>query len=295
MDVPKRVFGETGLEVSILGLGAAQIGGKHISAKAAEKFLNGVLDNGVNLIDTARGYGVSEERIGKFLSHRRREFVLSTKVGYDVEGYQDWSKGTVLAGIERALRLLRTDTLDIVHLHSCDIDVLQAGEVIDELAQARQAGKIRFAAYSGENEALDFAINCGGFQSVQFSINICDQRSIETALVKASQKKFGVIAKRPAANVFWQYTKRPSGKYSEAYWLRAQAMQLSPGDLPWLEFALRFAVFTPGVHTAIVGTSSLEHFTENLQIVSKGPLPEEVYRCARQQFKKCDQDWSGQV
>jgi len=295
MSIPRRVFGNTGLEVTILGLGAVQVGNARVSEKEAERFLNGVLDAGVNLIDTARGYGLSEERIGKYISHRRGEFVLSTKVGYDVEGYQDWSKGIVTAGIERALRLLRTDVLDIVHLHSCDLDVLQAGDVIAELDKARQAGKIRVAAYSGENEALDYAIDCGGFQSLQFSVNICDQRAIDNALVKATQKGLGVIAKRPVANVFWRYAERPRGDYAEEYWLRAQAMKIDPGDLPWQEFALRFAAFTPGVHTSIVGTSSLEHFTENLAILSKGPLPEAEYRRVRQLFKEHDQGWVGQV
>lgn len=295
MTLPKRSFGNTGLEVTLLGLGAAQVGSEKLSEKEAERLLNGVLDAGVNLIDTARGYGLSEERIGRYISHRRSEYILSTKVGYDVEGCTDWTKEAVLAGIERALRLLRTDVLDIVHLHSCDLEVLQAGEVIEALSQARQAGKIRLAAYSGENEALDYAIDCGGFQSVQFSVNICDQRAIDTALVKANQKSLGVIAKRPVANFFWRFSERPAGAYCEEYWLRALAMQLSPGELSWHEFALRFAAFTPGVHTSIVGTSRLEHFLESVAILAKGPLPIEVVEDVRRRFKQHDQGWIGQV
>ncbi len=292
----KNNFGSTGLQVTHLGLGAFPVGQADISEKEAERLLNGVLDAGINLIDTARGYGLSEERIGRYIAHRRDEYVLSTKVGYDIEGYADWSRGAVQAGIERALRLLRTDVLDIVHLHSCELESLQNGEAIQALEQARLAGKIRLAAYSGENEALDYAIACGGFQSVQFSVNICDQRAIRTALAQAQERGLGVIAKRPVANVFWQYTAQPVGQYAEEYWLRARAMQLKPpASLSWHAFALRFSAYTPGVHSSIVGTGSLGHFLESVDIIQQGALPEEIYQTTRHAFDRLDRDWVGQT
>jgi len=290
------VMGSTGLEVSRLGLGAFPVGQSGVSEKEAERLLNGALDASINLIDTARGYGLSEARIGKYLAHRRQDFVLSTKVGYDIDGYRDWSGEAVSAGIERALRLLRTDVLDIAHLHSCSLDDLKAGEVIEALAQARDAGKIKAAAYSGENEPLDYAVASGGFQSVQFSVNLCDQRSIDAALVQAVKADQGVIAKRPVANFFWQFSQQPTGLYAEEYWLRSQAMQLKPPEgMGWHEFALRFSVFTPGVHASIVGTSRLDHFLENVRIVGKGPLESDIVRQTRQIFKKYDDGWVGQV
>jgi aryl-alcohol dehydrogenase-like predicted oxidoreductase len=292
----KNAFGKTGLQVTRLGLGAAQVGQARVSEKEAEALLNGVLDAGVNLIDTARGYGKSEERIGKYIAHRREEYVLSTKVGYDVEGHENWTLGAVTDGIERALRLLKTDVLDIVHLHSCTLDDLKRGEVIEGLTQARQAGKIKVAAYSGENEALAYAVSCGAFQSVQFSLNLCDQQVIDKVLEKAVGAGLGVIAKRPLANVFWQHTERPSGAYAEEYWHRAQVMGLQPPEgLAWMSFALRFSVFTPGVHTAITGTGSLAHFLNNLHLLEAGPLSENEYEAARSQFLAHDQDWIGQT
>ena len=297
--IPKTKFGNTGLEVSLLGLGGWPFGVASLGEKDAERLLNGILDAGINLIDTARGYGLSEERMGKYIAHRRDEYILSTKVGYDVPGQANWSKGAVTEGIERALRLLRTDVLDIVHLHSCELEVLQKGEVIEALEKARQAGKIRLAAYSGETEALDYAIASGGFQSVQFSVNVCDQRAIETALVQASERGLGVIAKRPVCNVFWRFAEQPVGEYAEEYWLRAKAMELDPGELSWQEFSLRFAAYTPGVHTSITGTASLEHFLENISIIAKGPLPVAVYTGLRARFKSNDPTgsggWVGQV
>lgn len=294
-DLPRREFGRTGLMVSILGLGSAQMGSSQVGEADAERLLNGALDSGINLIDTARGYGLSEERIGKYLARRRNEFYISTKVGYSIPGHKDWTAGSVMAGIERALRLMRTDVLDIVHLHSCDEDVLRLGEVITALDLARQSGKIRFAAYSGENTALDFAIATGSFQSVQFSINPCDQRSIDGALAQATQRGLGVIAKRPLANYFWRFEERPFGSYAEDYWLRAELMRLSPGEISWPEFVLRFSAFTPGVHTCITGTSSLDHLHDNIRIVSQGPLLEAVYNQARQAFRLADTGWIGLI
>lgn len=289
-------LGNTGFEVTRLGFGAFPVGQDRITEKEAENLLNGVLDSGINLIDTARGYGISEERIGKYIAHRRDEYVLSTKVGYDVEGHENWTRQAVQAGIERALRLLRTEVLDIVHLHSCSLEILKAGGVIEGLTRAREAGKIKAVAYSGENEALDYAVTCGAFQSVQFSVNICDQRSIEGALVRANEMELGVIAKRPVANVFWRFPNQPVGEYAEEYWLRAKSMQMTPPEgLDWLEFALRFTAFTPGVHTCIVGTSRLEHFKQNIQILEKGSLESEIIQAYQRLFKSNDQGWIGQV
>src|SRR5450759_4131468 len=101
----QRNFGNTGMRVSALGYGAGHIGDKEIPEKNAEIFLNKVLDAEITLIDTARAYGLSEERIGKYLSSRRQEFILSTKVGYGIPGYKDWTFDCVRAGIDEALRV----------------------------------------------------------------------------------------------------------------------------------------------------------------------------------------------
>ena len=120
-----RKFGNTGLEISALGFGAGEIGDYAVSENDSEKILNTILDLGINLIDTARGYYASEERIGKYISYRRKEFILPTKVGYGIEGYLDWSYDIIIAGVDNALRLMKTDYIDIVHLHSSDLNTLQ--------------------------------------------------------------------------------------------------------------------------------------------------------------------------
>ncbi len=290
-----RPFGDTDLVVSALGLGAGQIGNADLDEAEVGRLLNAGVDSGVTLIDTARGYGLSEERIGRHLSHRREEIVISTKVGYSIPGYEDWTGPIITAGVDAALERLQTDYIDIVHLHSCPVEVLARGEVVEALQRTVEAGKVRVAAYSGDNEPLRYAIESGRFRSIETSINVADQRVIDEGLAMARERGLGVIAKRPLANAPWRFPSRPVGHYSEVYWERLEEMQLDPGGLSWDELALRFAAYLPGISSCIVGTSSLDHLRRNVAIVEQGPLPEEVVRSIREAFKAHDEDWVGQV
>jgi aryl-alcohol dehydrogenase-like predicted oxidoreductase len=288
----KRQFGLTGLEVSVVGFGAGHIDG--IDEKSVEKLLNTAVDLGITLFDTARGYGSSEERIGKYLSKRRSGIVLSTKVGYSIPGFQDWTYDCIIAGVDEALKLLRTDYIDIVHLHSCPASVLKESGVIDALEKTKEAGKIKVAAYSGENENLAYAIETGRFGSVQTSINIADQRNLNNLLPLAKEKGLGVIAKRPSANSPWRFNEQPVGRYAEEYWLRLKKMNLlTDGNLQ--ETALRFAAYTWGVDSIITGTGNIKHLEENIKMVLKGPLSSEVYNLIRESFRNNDDNWIGQI
>jgi len=237
--------------------------------------LDAALDLGINFVDTARGYGYSEERIGRWLGAHRDEIVISTKVGYDIPGEDDWSQEAVIGGVDRALRTLCTDVLDIVFLHSCDLDTLQRGEAIDALLACQESGKVRVAGYSGENDALAWAVASGTFGAVQTSVNIVDQASLHRTLPATAEQELGVVAKRPLANVVWRHQERPVGVYGEEYWCRLQAAELQAFKGDWTETAARFAAFAPGVSTAIVGTSSPRHLAEAVAAVERGALPEE--------------------
>ena len=291
----KRKFGNTGLEVSILGFGAMHLGFDKVDDATAERMLNEVLDLGINLIDTARSYGRSEKQIGQFISHRRSEYILSTKVGYDVQWHPDWSYEAVVEGIDEALSLMKTDYIDIVHLHSCSLDVLKIGDVIRGLEQQKSAGKVRFIAYSGENDALKYAVSTGRFDSFQASVNICDQRVIDDPLPLIAKKGMGMIAKRPVANITWTHSSPPIGHGSSAYWPRFRKMKIDSQGLDWTELAVRFAAFTEGVSSIIAGTTSMEHFMENLRALEKGPLPAGMYKNIRDEFRKNDDSWFGVI
>src|SRR5262252_823905 len=99
-----RDFGTTGLRVSAVGFGAASLGDSALGEREAEALLRGALDEGITLVDTARSYGASEERLGRWLGAERRNVVLSTKGGYGVEGLPDWTGDAVARGIDDALR-----------------------------------------------------------------------------------------------------------------------------------------------------------------------------------------------
>lgn len=255
------------------------------------------MDAGATLIDTARSYSLSEERIGRHLSGRRRELVLSTKVGYGVEGLPDWTGRTVEAGIHLALEKLRTDVLDIVHLHSCPMGVLASGEVVEALTRAREAGKIRVAAYSGDGDPLEWAVHSGRFGGIQTSVNVCDLASLENGAVgRAAACGMGVLAKRPIANAPWARTAPPAGdEAAAAYFRRWRELTYDLAGLEPAELALRFAAHSPGVAAAIVGTRSLERLSAHLEAVARGPLPRAVRSSLLARWRELGRTWPGMI
>lgn len=117
----KRRLGKTDMEVSVLGFGGSEIGYEQASPETVAELLNSALDAGLNVIDTAECYHNSEELIGQAVSKRRSEFYLFTKCGHP-HGFgerADWSEDSILESIQRSLRRLKTDKIDIVQLHSC--------------------------------------------------------------------------------------------------------------------------------------------------------------------------------
>jgi aryl-alcohol dehydrogenase-like predicted oxidoreductase len=292
--IQTRPYGNTGLQLSALGLGAGQLGDERLSEPEAEALLLGALDAGINFIDTAPSYGVSEQRIGRYLGARREQCVLSTKLGYGVPGIPDWTGPCITAGVEQALRVLRTERIDIAHLHSCPRAVLEQGEVVDALAQAKQQGKLRAIAYSGENEDLRYALDCGRFDGLMASLNPFEQRLADDVLSRLGG--MGFVAKRPVANAPWRFAQAPHGDYCEPYWQRMRAMGMAPpGEMPWGEFALRFTLSMPGVASAIVGTGRLAHLKQNVAWAAKGPLDAAVVAAWRERFRERDEGWTGQV
>jgi aryl-alcohol dehydrogenase-like predicted oxidoreductase len=291
----KREFGNTGLMVSALGFGAGQIGDPATPEAEISKLLNLAIDAGITLIDTARGYGQSEERIGRHLAHRRSEFLLSTKVGYGVPGMADWTYDCVEAGVNLALNNLKTDVLDIVHLHSCPAHTMLHNGVIEALENAREKGKVRVIAYSGENQDLTWAIDSGRFGSVECSVNIFDQASAIHTLPAANSRGLGIIGKRPLGNAPWRHTTQPHGQYCETYWGRMHALAYNLHGVPWDEVALRFATSAPNVSSAIVGTASATRLAHNIALVEKGALTAEMMTQLQARYTQLGTYWPGEV
>ncbi len=290
-----RDFGKCGFQVSAIGFGAGHIGGDDLSDREAEAILHQALDAGITLIDTARSYGLSEERIGKFLAHRRHQFILSSKGGYTFGDTPDWSYAATMGSIEESLTRMKTDCIDIYHLHSCDLSILHAGAAIAALDKAREQGKIRIVAYSGENEALGFAIGSHRFGSIQCSVNLFDQHCLDRFIPSAFASGMGIIAKRPLGNAVWRFDNRPDGHGHALYFDRFHRMKPDPEGLPWHELALRFSAYSPGISSVIAGSRNRQHLQENLRCMEQGPLPPARYDALRQLFTTLGDDHDGLI
>jgi aryl-alcohol dehydrogenase-like predicted oxidoreductase len=296
----KRLFGKTGLEVSPLGFGGAEIGFEKAEEKTVQKLLYDALEGGLNVIDTAECYEGSEELIGKALVGKRSQYYLFSKCGHGATPFIDaWKPEELEQSIERSLRLLKTDYLDLIQLHSCSQAVLQNGDVIDVLARAKKAGKTRFIGYSGDGQDALYAIKSGAFDTLQTSISIADQEAIDLTLPLAAQQQIGVIAKRPIANAVWRNRSKPANDYVLPYWERLNKLGydfINGKNEGVTEIALRFTLSLPGVHVAIVGTSKPERWRENAAYVRKGPLSKNALEAIRDKWKTvANAQWVGQV
>ncbi len=306
-----RSFGKTGFEVSALGFGGGPVGYLETDRRQVAEILNTLIDRGVNLIDTAAVYLGSEEVIGEAIGHRRDDYVLVSKCGQEIEGIDGvaWSASTIEQTVERALRRLKTDHLDVMLLHSCELEILTKGEALGALIKARDAGKIRFLGYSGDNEAAVHAAGLDDVAVIETSISICDQANIDNVLPVARRNNVGVLAKRPIANAAWKNSAEQRGMYvdyAKTYSERLAKMSITPADLgfpgdvgaAWSEIALRFTLFQPGLTTAIVGTTKASNVERNLEALSKGALPEKVVSELRAAFRSAEtaagEPWPGQ-
>lgn len=315
----RRPFGPVGRSVSPLGFGGAPIGVLETDQDRTGRLLDRLLDGGVNLIDTAAMYRGSEAMIGRTIADRRDTFVLVSKCGHAIETSDApaWSPELIRASVEQSLTRLRTDVIDVMLLHSCDLDVLQSGEAIDALVELRAAGSIRHVGYSGDGEALTWAAAHPEIAVLQTSLSICDQSNIRGGLAAAADRGLGVMAKRPLANAPWkgaaQYEQYAN--YAAPYVDRFVAMGLDQPDAlaeigaaeagldpadpatTWPALALRFTLSVPGVSVAIVGTTRDDHVDPNLAAAAAGPLPPAVVRRLQDRFdagaKASEDGWPG--
>lgn len=284
-----------GISVSVVGLGAGRIGGPEVGQRDVDALVGRALELGVTLIDTARSYGASEERLGEALRGQRERVVLSTKLGYGVDGVPDWTGPCITAGVDAALRRMATDRLDVAHLHSCPREVLERGDVVDALVAAVRAGKVRVAAYSGEGEALAWALGSGAFGAVQCSVSPVDQGGLDGALEVARSRGIGVLAKRPLGNAPWRHAERPAEPDVAEAWERFRALGLDDGGLEWAEIFARFSAFAPGVSAILVGTASAAHLEQAVLAVAHGPLPGGHVQSLRDAWRRRGGGFGGRI
>lgn len=293
MTLERRRLGRTGLEVSALGFGAWEIGWTNVDAgDEVGRLLNRALDLGLNLIDSSAAYRWSEELISRYVGHRRDEFVFATKCGSwrvqqpDGEWVQtlDYSAKAIAPQIERSLKRMKTDRIDIMQLHSPSVDDLTHGDGLEGLKRAQQEGKVRFIGLSADGEAATTAIASGQFDTLQLTFNALEQGPSQL-IAAAREKDMGIIAKGPIANGAYLHADRPGGEQG-AWWDRARRV-LDPaaiGGRPPVEAMLRWLLADGRVHTGIIGTTNLGHLEANAAAAARGPLPAEVVAAMNRRF-----------
>jgi aryl-alcohol dehydrogenase-like predicted oxidoreductase len=283
-------LGKTDLSVAPLGFGAF---GAAQDPDATGYLLDMMIDRGVNLIDTAQIYPGSEDFLGSYLRNRHN-LVVVTKCG-EHEILSDGamrSKRISIETIDTSLRRLGRDCLDIVLLHSYDLDMLKSGEAIEVLRKAREQGKLRYFGYSGDNENAKYAASIPEISVIETSLSLCDQSAISHLLPDTRRNDIGIIAKRPVANAVWRYRDVPLADVPEhvrEYTRRFKEMNVEFDQFAreascWAELFLRFTISISGVHCAIVGTTNPANAERNLRFAEEGPLSGKSVQAIREAF-----------
>ncbi len=300
MTIATRPLGRTGEDVSILAYGAMELRGHPIGPpiddEDAGRLLNDVLDGGINLIDTSIDYGRSEELIGRYVGHRRDEYLLASKCGCLLGERppgatppfpHDYRPDNIRSGIESSLRRLGTDRLDLLQVHmSPSRDQMEADHTVETMLALRDEGKIRFLGMSGTLPNLPDHLAMGAFDVFQVPYSAL-QREHEYLITEAAEAGAGTLIRggaargAPADDKAWQ--RGPIGLAEgegQRRWESSGIEELLE-DMSRMEFVLRFTLSHPGLSTTIVGTSNPDHLRSNLDIAAKGPLPPDLYAEAK--------------
>lgn len=259
MTMGKRKLGNTDILVSCLGLGTVKFGRNEEvkyptgfslpSDREIESLLDIAEQQGINLIDTAPAYGSSEQRIGRLLKNRKN-WVISTKVGEQFitgKSVFDFSMAKTIESVEKSLRYLATDYLDIVLIHSDgrDNSILDSGECLQALEKMKEAGKIRAIGMS--TKTVEGAIK---------AVDLCDVLMLtfnpsatqdEIAIELALEKNKGVLIKKA---------------FESGHACSAGASTSPEGNL-------KFALGKTGVSSVIVGTINPNHLMANALTASQ--------------------------
>jgi len=279
--MPRKRLGRTDIEISTFGLGTVKFG-RTQSLKYPQAFtlpgdeqlrelLNCARDMGVNFVDTAPSYGYSEERLGDLLRKERKNWVISTKVGEEFEANKfsdegkshfDFSAKHTRMSVERSLRRLRTDYLDLVMIHSDgnDLEILHNTGVLHTLQQLKQEGWIRALGISSKTLA-------GGLLAAEVCDAVmlmyhADYTDEEPVIAKSALHGAAVLLKKVLASGHICHDAPPVQVETQGSTEHRDHEQDQEQDP--IQSALNFAYAHAGVTSAIIGTVNLQHLRANL-------------------------------
>ena len=238
-----RTLGKTGLKISRMGFGGIPI--QKIDEEGTRKLLHEMMEKGVNYIDSARGYTVSEQYIGYGLEGIRDKFVLATKS-------MSRTKEAMAADIETSLGNFRTDYIDLYQVHNPSMEqldqVMGEGGALEALMEARAAGKIGHIGLTAHStEVFERALELDWVETIMFPYNIVEQQGAEL-IHKCAEKNIGFIVMKPLAG----------------------------GAIEDASLALRYVCSNPDVTVVIPGMAEIHELEQNLDACSNTePLTQE--------------------
>ena len=314
-----RTLGRTDWQISALSFGAWAIGGTWGPTDERESLaaLNRALDLGVNFFDTADVYGDgrSERLLGQLRRERSESFYIVTKAGRRLDPHvaSGYNRQNLTAFVERSLKNLGTDALDLLQLHCPPTEVYYAPEVFGVLDDFVAQGKIRHYGVSVEKveEALK-AIEYPGVQSVQIIFNVFRQRPAELLFSQAKRRQVGVIVRVPLASgmltgkmkrdtAFHPDDHRAFNRQGEAfdrgetfagvdYETGLQAVKeltpLVPQGMTMAQFALRWILMFDAVSCTIPGSKRPAQAEENVRAADLPPLSDATMDQVREVYER---------
>jgi aryl-alcohol dehydrogenase-like predicted oxidoreductase len=284
----KRKLGKTDLMVCPLGYGAMELRG--MQPQEIPSLLHGVLDLGINYIDTSPDYKGSEEAIGASLSGRRSEYLLATKCGCNLSGSSAghiFTAAQLRWNLEDSLRKLRTDHLDVWQLHCITLADFANGaqdEILGEMQRAKQAGKVRYIGASFRNGSMGApsypAQEC--FENLEDFSRMGAFDLLQTVYGGLTRQNERLIAQAAARGVVMVARGVLNRYYADYEQKAAQAglAELFEDGETLNDFLIRFVLTNPDIGVMIVGSRSVEHMAQNFRAAQRGPLGAEVYAAA---------------
>ncbi|MDP7740139.1 MAG: aldo/keto reductase [Lentisphaeria bacterium] len=295
LELPMRVLGRTGIEVTHLGYGSLELRGvtdragvpqREMTDKQAETVLNLVLDSGINFVDTANGYGAAEEHIGRYISKRRSEYFLATKANarpWEPDGGA-WSEDKIYRNVEESLDRLKTEYVDLLLLHNPLPEDVEKLNLVGALEEMRRQGKTRWIGISTNLPYLSSFAKVEAFDVFQTSYSTL-QPEHHDWITKLAEDDRGIVIRTRAAkgepDILGSLAHSMGITFTtdEERWAnfeKANLDELRDVGESRAALILRYTFAHPKISTVIIGALNPDHLKENIQALRKGPLDLEL-------------------